>query len=86
MRDTRRRGRPRRRGIGGASQDNYTPDPQCQLTKELTRGLYRTSNVHSQPLQSDTHRIAWNRVALVISWPIGVLFTYLLGTVAPALV
>jgi len=44
------------------------------------------SNVQSQPLHSDTHRIAWNRVASVISWPIRVLFTYLLlGTVAPAL-
>jgi len=42
------------RGIGGASQDNYTPDPQCQLTKELTRRLYRMSNVQSQPLHSDT--------------------------------
>jgi len=44
------------------------------------------SNVQSQPLHSDTHRIAWNRVASVISWLIGVLFTELLpGTVAPAL-
>ena len=44
------------------------------------------SNVQSQPLHSDTHRIVWNRVASVISWLIGVLFTeLLLGTVAPAL-
>ena len=44
------------------------------------------SNVQSQPLHSDTHCIVWNRVASVISWLIGVLFTELLpGTVAPAL-
>jgi hypothetical protein len=43
-------------------------------------------SVRSEPLHTDTRHIAWNRVASVISWLIGVLFTYLLlRDVAPAL-
>jgi hypothetical protein len=43
------------------------------------------SNIRSAPLQGESH-IAWNRVASVIAWLIGVLFTYLvLAAAAPAL-
>jgi hypothetical protein len=42
-------------------------------------------SVRSEPLHNES-RIAWNRVASVISWLIGVLFTYLLlQAVAPKL-
>jgi hypothetical protein len=36
------------------------------------------SNVRSEALHPEARHIAWNRVASVISWLIGVLFTYLL--------
>jgi hypothetical protein len=43
-------------------------------------------SVRSEPLHNDTHHIAWNRIASVISWLIGVLFTYLLlASAAPNL-
>src|SRR5215207_8159733 len=43
-------------------------------------------SVRSEPLHSETRHVAWNRVAAVVSWLIGVLFTYLLlKAVAPAL-
>jgi hypothetical protein len=43
-------------------------------------------SVRSESLHNDARHIAWNRVAAVISWLIGVLFTYLLlEAVAPSL-
>lgn len=44
------------------------------------------SNVRSEPLHSGASHVAWNRVASVIAWLLGVLFTYLLlREVAPGL-
>jgi len=43
-------------------------------------------SVRSEPLHTETRHVAWNRVASVIAWLLGVLFTYLLlREVAPAL-